>query len=271
MARTFDQVYAELGSAYDPSAQLYQQQIDAIPQSTDAAIAQADAKLGQANESILSSARQRGMGYSGMPMAEQAKYAATEYAPAIANLKSNAMSQKTSLLEAVNSLNRDRKTQAQSIFENEAARELAQRQFEESIRQFNEQLAYNKAKDAADRASSASNAQQYLDMLSGANNTQTASSKPSVASNGKGGFTFIDGGGNAITAGQYAAQTNQDIRDVLYSIGSQGDNTAAQLYNMLRPIKDVNALDKTLRQLAPKYSYILNGYVTGGGRSPINA
>jgi len=161
---TFDQIYSELGNVYNPSANLYQQQIDAIPTQTAAAVSQADAKKDLAYEQITNSARQRGMGFSGIPIAEQAKYNATEYAPAIANLKSNAEANRVSLLEAMNSLNRDRRTQAQSIYDNNMSRDLAERQFQESIRQFNEQLAAQRAANASTDLS------KYLNQL---NNSQS--------------------------------------------------------------------------------------------------
>lgn len=171
---TFDQIYSELGNVYDPSANLYQQQIDAIPTQTAAAVSQADAKKDLAYEQITNSARQRGMGFSGIPLAEQAKYNATEYAPAIANLKSNAEANRVSLLEAMNSLNRDRRTQAQSIYDNNMSRDLAERQFQESIRQFNEQLAAQRAANAAANAST--DLSKYL-------NTAASSSAPQISAN----------------------------------------------------------------------------------------
>lgn len=138
MARSFDQIYAELGSAYDPSAQLVQQQINAIPASTDALVKQAEAKKDQAFDQILGGARRRGMGFSGIPLQEQAVYASTEFAPAIANVKSQAENRRVSLLEALNGMNRERRSQAQSIFDTEQNRAFAEREFQEKIRQFNE-------------------------------------------------------------------------------------------------------------------------------------
>lgn len=165
MARSFDQVYAELGSAFDPSAQLVQQQIESIPGSTDALIQQADAKKDLAFTQITDGARRRGMGFSGIPLAEQATYASTEYAPAIANVKSQAEGRKVSLLESLNSLGRDRRTQAQGIYDNEVARDFQERQFQEQIRQYNETLAEQRRQAAAAARAAASgggNAGAYL-------------------------------------------------------------------------------------------------------------
>lgn len=165
MARSFDQVYAELGSAYDPSAQLVQQQINAIPASTDALVKQAEAKKDQAFDQILGGARRRGMGFSGIPLQEQAIYASTEFAPAIANVKSQAENRRVSLLEALNGMNRDRRSQAQSIYDNELQREFAERQFQEQIRQFNEQQAAARA--AAGGGGGSAGIGAYLDAIMG--------------------------------------------------------------------------------------------------------
>lgn len=155
MARAFNDIYAELGSQYDPSAQLIQQQINSMPGQVDAFIKQADAKLGRANEQILEGARSRGMGASGIPMAEQAKYAATEYAPAIANFKSGQEDRRLGLLESLNSMNRERSNRAQSVYDAELAREFQEREFQEKIRQFNEQQAAARAAAAAEQANAA--------------------------------------------------------------------------------------------------------------------
>lgn len=144
MARSLQQIMAELDPYYSGSRQAVQTQLDAFPQQEQAELSGLDARLDRANENILNQARGRGLGFSGIPVAEQAKYAATEYAPAVANLKSKYVGQKNSLLEALNSLSRDQFSQAQGIFDNESQRELALRQLQEQQRQFNENLAFQR-------------------------------------------------------------------------------------------------------------------------------
>lgn len=143
---------AELDPYYSGSKSAVQTQLDAAPTQQEAELGGLDAKLSQANDNILAGARGRGLGFSGIPIAEQTKYAATEYAPAVANLKGKYVTQKNTLLEALNSLGRDQMGQAQGIFDNESQRELQAQQVAEQRRQFDQQMAYNKVKDAADRA-----------------------------------------------------------------------------------------------------------------------
>jgi len=221
MARAFNDIYAELGSQYDPSAQLIQQQISAMPGATDAFIKQADAKLGQANESIVEGARSRGMGFSGIPLAEQAKYAATEYAPAIANFKSGQEQNRLGMMESLNALNRERNTRAQSVYDGETARDFQERQFQEQIRQFNEQ----QRAAAAARASEQANIGAYL---GGGQIPGQAGGAPAAAKMVKTakGFNFVDGTGRGINAAQYAQLAGVGYRELLSQMAKAGDKNA---------------------------------------------
>lgn len=241
MARSFDQVYSELGNAYDPSVSLYQQQIDSIPGQADALIAQTDAKKDQAFTDIVDSARRRGVGFWGIPSAEQAKYASTDYAPAIANIKSNAQNNKLSLLESVNSLNRDRRTQAQGIYDNGISQDMQERQFQESIRQFNEQLSASRA------ASASSDISKYLGTTGATGGTQTTTA-PTQGSygykngkNGAGGFVFVDGGNNPISASKYAQLNGINLLDLVNKMAKAGDTGASSV--LKGPGVDTNSLN----------------------------
>jgi hypothetical protein len=225
MAKAFDQIYQELGSVYDPSVSLIQQQIDSLPASTDAAIAQADAKKNQAFIDITNSARSRGMGFSGIPLSEQATYASTEYAPAIANLKSNAASQKLGLLDSITSLNRDRTSNANTMYNTGVSQDLAERQFQEGIRQYNASLAASKA-----AAASGGSAADYLALLQGASGTAGPSSSTPAGSygfkngsNGSGGFYFTDASGNSISAAKYSKLTGTDMLTLINKMAQAGD------------------------------------------------
>lgn len=231
MARAFDQILNELGSAYDPSAALIKQQIDAIPGSTEALIKQADAKKDQAFEQIVGGARRRGMGFSGIPLDEQAQYASTEYAPAIANLKSNAEKNRLGFLEQMNALNRDRRTQAQGIYDNELARDFQNRQFQEQVRQFNEQMKAQERQAAAARAAASSGGGggigSYLSMLGGGGSKQAAPSYGfKNGKNGAGGFYFKDAGGKSISAAKYAQLAGVSMLDLTRKMVAAGDKGA---------------------------------------------
>jgi hypothetical protein len=138
MATTLDQIMSELDPYYSSSKGLYNQQLAALPKQGEAEIKGLDAKLAKANSNILDGARGRGLGFSGIPLAEQAEYAATDYAPAVARVKQGQETSRMSILEALNGLDREKRTTAQSIFESSEARRLQQEQLAEQRRQFDE-------------------------------------------------------------------------------------------------------------------------------------
>jgi hypothetical protein len=160
MATTLKSIMGELDKYYSPSTNLLNQQLAAIPKSTAAAEAGLNAKLAQANTNILDSARSRGVGFSGIPIQEQAQYAATDYAPALANLKAGAEQNRLGILESLNQLGRDRRSQAQSIYD-------TSRNFAEQQRQFNlnYKLQQQQAADARRAAvQQQANADYYLNL-----------------------------------------------------------------------------------------------------------
>lgn len=227
MARSLQQVMAELDPYYAGSKTAVQTQLDAAPVQQEAELSGLDAKLGQANDNILSAARSRGLGFSGIPVAEQAKYAATDYAPAVANLKGKYVTQKNTLTEALNSLGRDQMTQGQSIFDAEQQRDLAQQQLNEQKRQFDMQLAESKAQAA--RAAAASGGGSYsfggLGGGSGASPAAPAASSAQMQYIPTKGFNFTNGG-KGISAYAFSSIKGQDFRNVLSQMAKQGDRNA---------------------------------------------
>lgn len=218
----------ELNPYYDRSRTLVQGQIDAIPGQADAEVAGLDAKLTRANSDILDGARRRGLGFSGIPVAEQAQYAATDYAPAVARTRSNAMTQRTTLMEALNGLGREQRTQGQSILDTEMARELQQQQLAEQQRQFNENLAFQK--------SQAASAGSGISLgggggLGGRGGGEAVASAPVIQRSANGGFNFYDPAGKPITAAAYAAATGTPFRTLLARMAGDGDSNARLALN----------------------------------------
>lgn len=221
MARSLDQVLAELNPSYAGSEAILNTRLNAIPGETQAGIAQADARLGQANTNILNSARRRGTGvaFGGIPIGEQAQYAATEYAPAIANLQAAGANKELSLQESLASLNREKRSQAQSIYDTDVARDFQERQFQESIRQFNEQQAAQRAASQA----AAAGAYSFGGGAAAAGGATPGAAR--VEQNGKN-FNFFDGTGKAINAAQYSQLTGREYRSVLQQLANSGDANA---------------------------------------------
>lgn len=101
----------------------------------------------------------------------------------------------------------------------------------EAKRQYDEQMALEREKLAETRRA---NSMQFSPSFGGGNTPgATPAAVMTKKSNGSG-FAFADSTGAPISAARYAQLTGKDIRDVLYTMGQQGDTYAAQVYNQLR-------------------------------------
>jgi hypothetical protein len=120
--RTLDQIMAELAPTYNPQIQTIRQRQSLIPQQIQAEEQGLQAKQGEAFENIVSGARRRGLGFSGIPLAEQARYTATDYLPALARLRQTGQEQALSLEEALLGIQERQGTMAQQIRQQELDR-----------------------------------------------------------------------------------------------------------------------------------------------------
>lgn len=217
MARSFDQILAEVTSKSDPQRNIVLNQISQLPGQQKAEESGLEAKKDQAFGDILGGARRRGLGFSGIPLAEQAQYTASDYAPALANLKSSFNSRKSSLESALADIGKQDYGTAQDIF----ARDRA---FEEQVRQFNEEQALRKQQLEAERAASASSG--LPGSLFGGGGDTPASAQ--MQQRGDKGFNFQDASGRAISAAQYAQLKRIPFRSLLQQMANAGDNGAKQ-------------------------------------------
>lgn len=129
MAQALEDIIKELDASYAPSRQLINQQIDAIPTQADAQVAGLNSQKDQAFNDITDGARSRGIGFSGIPLAEQAKYTSSEFLPAVAKVRQAATDQKTSLLDALNKSSQEQRGQAYSVRESQLNRDQQAAQF----------------------------------------------------------------------------------------------------------------------------------------------
>jgi hypothetical protein len=132
--RTLDAILAELGSTYEPQiAQLRQRQA-LIPGQIAEEEKGLQAKQTQSFDDILGGARRRGLGFSGIPLSEQARYTSTEFLPAMARLRQSGREQAMSLEDAILGINERRNVTAQQMRQQELDRAEQARQFDASQR-----------------------------------------------------------------------------------------------------------------------------------------
>lgn len=144
-ARSFDQILADVSAQSDPQRQTVLNQIADLPNQQSAAESGLNAQKNQAYQDILSGAQQRGLGFSGIPLQEQAKYNATNYAPALANLKSTYANNKATLENTLAGIGQNNYQTALGQFNTENALAEQQRQFDLNYGLQQKQLAAQNA------------------------------------------------------------------------------------------------------------------------------
>lgn len=251
MPRTLEQVLSELDSVFDPQVNSVRSQQALIPQQVAEEEKALGAKQTQAFEQILGGARQRGLGFAGIPLGEQAKYSATEYMPALARLKAGAREGALKLEDAILGIQERRRQMGQGIYEGE-------RNFEEMRRQFNEDMNFKRqeaARAAAERAAAARAAASSGGFSMGGGMTSGGSASapaPSAqsgfknGSNGAGGYWFKDAGGKPISAATFAQQRGIPLGNLLYEMGRSGDAYAMRAYNVYKAEPNTVGLSKLL-------------------------
>src|SRR6478672_279962 len=129
--RTLESIIAELDNAggYGAQTQSLRNQQALIPGQIADEEKGLQAKQDTAFGDIVNGSRQRGVGFSGIPLAEQAKYTSTEFLPALARLRTQGKQQAMSLEDAILGIQERRTNAALGIRQNEQSLAEQQRQF----------------------------------------------------------------------------------------------------------------------------------------------
>lgn len=256
--KTLDQVLTELQGTYDPQIQSLQKQQSMIPDQIAQNEQQLGAKQEQAFGDILNGARRRGLGFSGIPLQEQAKYTATDYLPALANLHTAGIQQAQSLQDAINQVLERRNTLAQQLVSQSQQQDLAERQFAEQQRQFDAELALK-------RASAGSGFNPTINPSGGGQSTTAnAVQRPDK------GFNFTDHNGRPISAAAYSQLTGIPFRELLQNMANEGDVGAQKALGFVG--NDYGYDPRNLNNNASLYNNLVwgvrpnaTGQLSGGG------
>lgn len=212
MARTLAQIISELNPTFQAQTKSLQQQQGLIPgeiKTQESALnAQKDAAYGD----ILAGAQRRGLGFSGIPLGEQAKYAATNYAPALAQLRQQGQQKAMSLQDAILGINERRDTLGQQIYQQEQDRAFQAAEAEKNR-----------------RAQAAAAAMPTFGDFGGGGSPSAPKAKiPSIQQRADKGFNFQDATGRAISAAAYSKLTGVPFRTLLQQMANKGDQGAKQ-------------------------------------------
>jgi hypothetical protein len=247
---TLDQVISSLNNIYQPQVDSVNSQIAALPAQYDAQASGLAAQQNDAFNNILGSARQRGLGFSGIPSSEQAQYTASTYLPALANLKTAQTQQQTSLTDALNKIHQDQYNQGQSIYQYNTTLDEQKREFDA-----------NQAQQAA--ASAASNS--FSPTYGGYATTAGSPTSASAVQRKDGGFNYTNSAGAPISAAAYAAAKGLSFRDVLSAAAKAGDKGAQTALGFVGNDYGYDPSKITSSELANLY----NSLVWGTGRSAV--
>lgn len=228
--RTLDQIIGELGSVYNPQIQTIQQQKALVGQGVEADITQAKAEQGQAYEDILGGARRRGLGFSGIPLGEQAKYASTVFAPQVLRARQQGRQQELSLTDALNQIYEKRRQYADTL----RSGDIAQDQWNQTFAFEKEKWAETLRQQAADRAAAARAA------ASGYSGGYVGGGTPASAGGNTGASNITQKAYNDVftrVSGQSDNEIRSDYRQTVISAGygNPYDKAKVQLYLKLRP------------------------------------
>lgn len=124
----------QLDASYNPSRQLINQQISALPSQSDAQIAGLKATQADSFNQIQQGAQDRGLGFSGIPLADQAKYTASTFLPAVAQVQQSQNQNQNTLLGALNNLGIDQTKTANGIQAQQVQNDIAQQQADAAAR-----------------------------------------------------------------------------------------------------------------------------------------
>lgn len=247
--RSLDAIVAELNSTYNPQIQSIQARKAELPGQIQAEEQGLAAQQESAFGDILSGARSRGLGFSGIPLGEQAKYTATQYMPALAKLRMSGREQARSLDDAINQIREKQTLTAQDIRQKEMDRWQNQQQFDR-------ELAARRESEA--RAAGGAAMPTFGGGAVG--NPKSAS----MVKRGDGGFNFTNAAGQSISAAAFAAAKGIPFRSLLQEMAKNGDKGAKSALGF---VGDDYGYDP--RKIGNNAS-VYNSLVWGTGRSAQN-
>lgn len=226
---------SELGSVYDPQINSVRQQQALIPQQTNADLQAADALRVQANDDILGGARRRGIGFSGIPLGEQARYNATVYAPQVLRVKNDAQNRAMSLEDMILGINERKNTLGQQLRQQDVDNDYRNQVFEFEKQKFGEQMAEQRRQAAAAAAASRSNLGGLLSGARAGAQTRPNSGQvtPSQADQMLFNQMFLKGDGSQWGDKELVSDYNATLKSARY--GNARDKQKIQYYHSFRP------------------------------------
>lgn len=236
---TLQDYYNQLAPIYEPQiASLKAQEAGLAPQYQAQKSALEQARV-NAFRNISNTASSRGMAFSGFTPEMEAQYTGTTFLPAMANLETQQLKGKQSLIDAINAANAERYAKAMGLSE---SAQQAEAKLAEEQRQFEQEQAMEAYKARLNQTP------QVVDPYKGFNVTVNKNSEGATT-----GHNFFGPGNQPITAYQYYSGTGTGTQGLKNFLMNDTDPTSKKAYN------DMVSGKYTGEQLVKKYPWIFGG------------
>lgn len=211
--RTLEQIMKQLAPTYNPQVKNLRAEQAQLKNRTKADIQELEGAQKNAFDNIMLGARRRGLGFSGIPLGEQADYTSDVFLPSLSRLKQRQRDDRLTLEDAILGVRERQGQEARQIYQQELDREEAR------------------------RASAASSwGGPSLDFGGGGNtgggNTPTQG-EYGFKQRGNKGFNFIDPDKKATSAATYSLATGTPFRELLQRMANDGDTGAQVALNFV--------------------------------------
>jgi len=133
MPQMLADIMKESDSYYQPKKDLYNQQLSQTDPQQQAEVQGLQQQQQDSFSQIRDQAQRRGLFFSGIPLAEQAKYTATQFLPAVANLQGKYAQQRFGLSNALTDLGSQQYKDAMDIQQHQKDQEFQAQQAELSL------------------------------------------------------------------------------------------------------------------------------------------
>lgn len=249
-------IMKESDSYYQPKKDLYNQQLSQTDPQQQAEVQGLQQQQQDSFSQIRDQAQRRGLFFSGIPLAEQAKYTATQFLPAVANLQGKYAQQRFGLQNALADLGSQQYKDAMDIQQHQKA-ELSRQASAAGSGSFN----FGGGGDAVTPTATTG----VLGATGTSNNLRLR-----VPGDVSQGFAFTDASGNAINALQYSQMHQVPFYQLLQQMASAGDPGAKAGLSFIGNNGNADPTKITSPQLAQLYT-ALTGRKVGVFRQPFQS
>lgn len=245
-------IMKESDSYYQPKKDLYNQQLSQTDPQQQAEVQGLQQQQQDTFSQIRDQAQRRGLFFSGIPIAEQARYTGSQFLPAVANLQSKYTQQRTGLQGALADLGQQQYSDAMGIQQKQIDREFQAEQGR-----------------LAREASAAGSGQFNF----GGNNTPTITPTNTagvlgtqdiplrVPGNPASGYAFKDAKGTSISALEYSQAHQIPFTQLLQQMANAGDTGAKAGLSFIGIDGNADPTKVTTQQQADLYHSLTGRYV----------